>query len=46
MQAAAVAEEVAKYLGSDLLCYRAETPAGLVARQAQVLGSGAGLGAR
>ena len=30
-----VADEVAKYLGSDLLCYRADTPAGLVARQAQ-----------
>jgi len=32
---APVAEEVAKYLGSDLVCYRADTPAGLVARQAQ-----------
>jgi chaperone required for assembly of F1-ATPase len=31
----AVAEEVAKYLGSDLLCYRADAPAGLAARQAQ-----------
>jgi chaperone required for assembly of F1-ATPase len=30
-----VADEVAKYLGSDLLCYRAEAPAGLIARQAQ-----------
>ena len=30
-----VAEEVAKYLGSDLLCYRAEAPDGLVALQAQ-----------
>jgi chaperone required for assembly of F1-ATPase len=30
-----VAEEVAKYLGTDLLCYRAETPAGLIAKQAQ-----------
>jgi chaperone required for assembly of F1-ATPase len=30
-----VAEEIAKYLGSDLLCYRAEGPAGLIARQAQ-----------
>jgi chaperone required for assembly of F1-ATPase len=29
----AVAEEVAKYLGSDLLCYRAATPEGLVASQ-------------
>jgi chaperone required for assembly of F1-ATPase len=28
-----VAEEVTKYLGSDLLCYRAETPEGLVERQ-------------
>jgi len=31
----AVAEEAAKYLGCDLVCYRAETPPGLVARQAQ-----------
>jgi chaperone required for assembly of F1-ATPase len=31
----AVAEEVARYLGSDLLFYRAEGPQGLVARQAQ-----------
>jgi chaperone required for assembly of F1-ATPase len=30
-----VAAEVEKYLGSDLLCYRAENPPGLVARQAQ-----------
>jgi chaperone required for assembly of F1-ATPase len=30
---APIAEEIAKYLGSDLLCYRAEGPAGLVARQ-------------
>lgn len=29
-----VADEIAKYLGSDLLCYRAESPATLVARQA------------
>ena len=28
-----VADEVAKYLGSDLLCYRAEAPAGLVEMQ-------------
>jgi chaperone required for assembly of F1-ATPase len=28
-----VAAEVAQYLGSDLLCYRAEAPPGLVARQ-------------
>ena len=33
--AGAVADEVTKYLGSDLLCYRAEAPPGLVARQAQ-----------
>ena len=32
---AAVADEVIKYLGSDLLFYRADQPAGLVARQAQ-----------
>jgi chaperone required for assembly of F1-ATPase len=30
-----VADEIAKYLGSDLLCYRAGTPDGLVARQAR-----------
>ena len=30
-----VADEVTKYLGSDLLCYRAQAPDGLVARQAQ-----------
>jgi chaperone required for assembly of F1-ATPase len=34
-QAAAVTDEVVKYLGSDLLCYRADSPPGLVARQAQ-----------
>jgi chaperone required for assembly of F1-ATPase len=33
-QAQAVREEVAKYLGSDLLFYRADTPQGLVERQA------------
>ncbi len=32
---ASVADEVAKYLGSDLLFYRAEGPEGLVARQPQ-----------
>ena len=32
---AAVAEEVVKYLGSDLVCYRAEGPAGLVERQSK-----------
>lgn len=31
---AAVAAEIEKYLGTDLVCYRASTPAGLVARQA------------
>lgn len=30
-----VAEEIAKYLGSDLLCYRADAPEGLVALQTQ-----------
>ena len=30
-----VANDVAQYLGSDLLCYRAEAPAGLVERQSQ-----------
>ena len=34
-QTQAVADEVAKYLGSDLLCYRAEAPEGLVVRQTQ-----------
>jgi len=30
-----VADEIAKYLGSDLVCYRADAPEGLVAAQAQ-----------
>jgi chaperone required for assembly of F1-ATPase len=30
-----IVEEIEKYLGSDLLCYRAEAPNGLVARQAR-----------
>lgn len=30
-----VADEVARYAGSDLICYRAEAPASLVAAQAQ-----------
>jgi chaperone required for assembly of F1-ATPase len=34
-QAAPVAEEVAKYLGSDLLFYRADAPPGLVALQSR-----------
>jgi len=33
--AEAVAAEVANYLGSDLLFYRADTPAGLIARQGE-----------
>ncbi len=33
--AGAVADEVAKYLSSDLLCYRAEAPPGLVTLQAK-----------
>lgn len=33
---AEVAEETARYAGSDLLCYRAADPARLVARQAQM----------
>ena len=32
----AVAEEIVAYAGSDLLCYRAANPAGLVARQSEV----------
>jgi chaperone required for assembly of F1-ATPase len=32
---APVAAEIAKYLGSDLVCYRAGTPDGLVGKQAQ-----------
>jgi chaperone required for assembly of F1-ATPase len=32
---APVAEEIAEYLGSDLLCYRADAPAGLVEGQAR-----------
>ena len=34
-QAQPVTEEIAKYLGSDLLFYRADTPAGLVALQSK-----------
>ena len=33
---AAVAAEIVQYLGSDLLCYRADVPEGLVAQQSQV----------
>lgn len=32
---AQVAAEIERYLGSDLLCYRADAPEGLVARQAE-----------
>lgn len=46
----AVAEEVARYAGSDLLCYRAEAPQALVREQAEawdpLLASAAGLGVR
>jgi chaperone required for assembly of F1-ATPase len=31
-----VADEIAQYLGSDLLCYRADAPEGLVERQMQI----------
>jgi len=46
----AVAAEVARYLGSDLVCYRAAAPAGLTARQAEhwdplLAWAGQGLGA-
>jgi chaperone required for assembly of F1-ATPase len=34
-----VAAEIENYLGSDLLCYRAETPDGLVAQQARAFDS-------
>ncbi|MGH6724925.1 MAG: ATP12 family chaperone protein [Pseudolabrys sp.] len=34
-QPRAVADEIANYLGSDLLCYRAEAPDGLAERQTQ-----------
>ena len=40
-----VADEIAKYLGSDLLFYRAASPPGLVERQATPLGSDPRLGA-
>ncbi|MEI8145359.1 MAG: ATP12 family protein [Alphaproteobacteria bacterium] len=33
-KAEAVADEIVRYAGSDLLCYRADTPQSLVARQA------------
>jgi chaperone required for assembly of F1-ATPase len=33
---AVVAAEIANYLGSDLVCYRAEGPAGLIAAQAKL----------
>ena len=34
--AVAVRADIVKYAGSDLVCYRAEEPARLVARQAQM----------
>ncbi|MEP7030959.1 MAG: ATP12 family protein [Pseudolabrys sp.] len=34
-QRPAIADEVAKYFGTDLLCYRADTPPALVARQSE-----------
>ena len=43
---APVAEEVAKYLGSDLVCYRADTPEGLVASAGAALGPDPRMGAR
>ena len=39
-----VATEIAKYLNSDLLCYRAEEPHALIEREAQIPGSDSGLG--
>ena len=45
-RAGPVADEIAKYLGSDLLFYRADEPRRLVERQVAALGPGAGLGAR
>ncbi|MGA8962873.1 MAG: ATP12 family protein [Pseudolabrys sp.] len=30
-----VADEIAKYLGTDLLCYRADSPAGLIEKQSR-----------
>ena len=46
----AVADEVARYAGSDLLCYRAEAPRALVREQAQawdpLLAWASGLGVR
>ena len=41
-----VADEIAKYLGTDLLCYRADSPAGLIEKQSRSLGPGARLGAK
>lgn len=39
IQQSAVADHVAEYGGTDLLCYRAENPPGLVARQAEHWGA-------
>ena len=41
-----VADEITKYLGSDLLFYRAESPSELIDKQSRSVGSGAFLGAR
>ena len=44
-EAAAVFEDVLRYAGSDLLCYRADNPSGLVENQQKHWGSGFGLAA-
>ena len=41
-----VADEIAKYLGTDLLCYRADAPARLVEKQSQAWDPVLALGAR
>ncbi len=43
-QMAEVAADIVKFAGSDLLCYRAEAPAGLVRAAGAGVGSGAALG--
>ena len=42
----AVLEDILRFASSDLLCYRADAPQGLVERQNEALGSGPRLGAR
>ena len=44
VQFAEVADMLAEYGDSDLLCYRAESPEGLVQRQSRILGRRTGLG--